>query len=125
MKIIAAATNDQEEQEEEESRSDLDSHANMAVVGRDSTVLTDMGQKVDVNPFTPHDQSLKEVKIVDEAVQHCCPYTMKEYCLVLRNCLHVPSMNYNLTPPLIMREAGIIVNDVPNINCKDPSLNEV
>ena len=35
------------------SRNDLDSHANIVVVGKHATILADNGNKVDVIPFTP------------------------------------------------------------------------
>ena len=38
--------------DEEESRTDLDSHENMVVVGRHANFLADTGNKVDVIPFT-------------------------------------------------------------------------
>ena len=91
---------------EKESRTDLDSHANMAVVGRNATVLAETGNSVDVNPFAPDCNSLKQVKIVDAAVRYSCPYTSKEYCLVLRNCLHVPSMENNLMQGSVRESVG-------------------
>ena len=42
---------------------------------------------------------------------------MKTYILIIRNALHVKSMDHNLLPPFIAREAGLIVNDVPRIHC--------
>ena len=47
---------------------------------------------------------------------------MKTYILTLRNALHVPSMRHNLIPPFIMREAGLIVNEVPLIHTKAEEL---
>jgi len=87
-------------------------------------VLADTGCLVDVNPFLPDCNSLKHVKIVDAAVQYSCPYTSKEYCLVLRNCLYFPSMSHNLIPPSIIREAGVTVNDVLKIHCGDTSTDD-
>jgi hypothetical protein len=43
------------------------------------------------------------------------------YILVIMNALYVPALNYNLLPPFIMREAGIIVNETPKIQLEDPS----
>ena len=40
----------------------------------------------------------------------------------MRNALYVPSMSHNLIPPFIMRKSGFIVNDVPEIHCKEPSV---
>ena len=47
------------------------------------------------------------------------PYSGIVYVLVVRNALHVPSMDNNLIPPFIMRAGGISVNDIQNIHCED------
>jgi hypothetical protein len=77
-----------------------------------------------VNPFTPDYDALKEVPIVDAAIMYECPYSGKEYILLLRNALHVPSMDNNLIPPFVMREAGLIVNDVPKIHLREPTVDD-
>ena len=40
----------------------------------------------------------------------------------MRNALHVKSMAHNLVPPFILREAGLLVNDVPWIHIKPEEL---
>ena len=103
------------------SRTELDSHANMAVVGRYCCILEDTGQKADVNPFTPDYNALEKVPIVHAAVMYECPYSGKEHLLVLRDALYVKSMSNNLIPPFLLREAGVVVNDVPKIHVQDPT----
>ena len=61
---------------------DLDSHVNMAVVGRHAYILSDMGRTADVNPFTP-DYELMQVPIVDAAVQYECPYSGMLHVLII------------------------------------------
>ena len=36
-----------------EFRTELDSHANMVVVGRNATIINDSSRTVEVSPFTP------------------------------------------------------------------------
>ena len=48
-----------------ETRTELDSHANMAVVGKHTCVLRDTGQRVNVNPFSPDFSALQDAKVVD------------------------------------------------------------
>ena len=103
-----------------QSRTDLDSHANMPVVGKNAYILAESGKTVDVSPFTPDYQSM-EVPLVDAAILYECPHDGKSYVLVLRNALHVPSMEHNLVPPFMLREAGIVVNEVPKIQVTDPT----
>ena len=50
------------------SRTDLDSHANMVVVGKHPAITNDAGRKV--SPFTPDYESLSKVLIVDAAVAY-------------------------------------------------------
>ena len=51
--------------------------------------------------------------IVDAAIAYDCPRSEKTYILIVRNALYVESMEENLVPPFILREAGLIVNECP------------
>ena len=44
--------------------------------------------------------------------------------MVVRNDLCVPTMDINLIPPFILREAGLVLNDTPKIHCDDPSVED-
>ena len=105
--------------DDDQSRSttELDSHANMCVVGRQATIIHRTSKHAEVRAFTKECQTLRRVPIVDAAFAYDCPATMKTYILIARNDLHVPSMDHNLIPPFIMREAGITVNDKARIHC--------
>jgi hypothetical protein len=105
---------------EQDSRTELDSHANMLVVGRNAYIISDTGRVADVNAFTPDCSSMR-ISIVDAAVGYECPYNGKSYIFLLCNALHVPSMRNNLIPPFVMREAGIKVNDTPKIQTSNPT----
>ena len=102
-----------------ESRTDLDSHANMPVVGSNSKIIRRAGKEVNVSPFTP-DYNPITLPVVDAAVLYQCPYTGKEYVLIIMNALHVPAMSHNLIPPFIIRDAGVTVRSTPKIQCSDP-----
>ena len=103
------------------SRSELDTHANMPVIGRHATILSQTGQSAQVNAYTP-DYDPMNIPIVDAAIRYDCRFTGRSYLLIIRNALHVPSMNNNLLPPFVLREAGIIVDDVPKIHVDDPDV---
>jgi hypothetical protein len=109
-----------EENTEEESRTELDSHANMAVVGRNAYIISDTGRIADVNPFRPDYDSM-QMLIMYAAIWCYCPCSGQMCMLALRNALFVPSMRNNLTPPFVMREAGMRVNDTPKIQLDDPT----
>eukprot|EP00966_Prymnesium_polylepis_P332253 7387765-Prymnesium_polylepis.1 len=78
----------------------------MPVMGRDALVVSDTGRVIEINPFTPNYDAIK-VKLVDAALKYNCPNEDKSYILLVRNALHVPSMDHNLIPPFMLREAGI------------------
>ena len=84
---------DTDETLDNDSRTELDSHANMVVVGRNSVILNDTGRTASVNPFTLVYEALN-IKIVDAAVTYTCPYVNKTYLLVIKNVLYVPFL-YN------------------------------
>ena len=75
-------SSDDNEDEESMSRMDLDSHANMAVVGRHAYILSDTGRTAEVNPFTPDYKSM-QVPIIDAAVQYECPYSGTLHVLII------------------------------------------
>ena len=103
-----------------ESRTDLDSHANMPVVGKGAFVLATHDRTCQVSPYTP-DYKPMSVPMVDAAVKYECPYDGRVYILIIRNALLVPAMDHNLLPPFMLREAGILLKDVPKIQVEDPS----
>ena len=107
----------------EESRTKLDSHANMPVVGKHAYIIAETGKTVDVSPFTPDYKPLT-VPLVDATIKYDNPYNGKSCILVLRNALHVPSMDNNLIPPFMLREMGVAVNDVPKIHKEDPTVDD-
>ena len=96
---------------------ELDTHANMVVMGEQATIISQSGTFAEVKAFSDDCKKLERVPIIDAGFAYDCPYTMKTYLLIVRNALHVKSMKNNLIPPFIMREAGHVVNDVPRIHC--------
>ena len=105
----------------QESRTELESYANMPVVGKYCTILTETGRTVDVSAYSP-DYPVHELPVVDAAIRYDDPYDGGIHYFIIRNALHVPSMKNNLIPPFIMREAGIAVNDTPKIHLWDPGV---
>jgi hypothetical protein len=63
----------EEDMESEQSKTELDSHANMPVVGRHAFIISDTGRVADENAFTP-DYEPMQLSIVNTAIQYDCPY---------------------------------------------------
>ena len=124
--VVAAASLDNDEEMQDmdgEHRTELDSHANMPVVGRHSYIINKSGKKVDVSPFTPQYKSM-QAELVDAIVRYDCPYAGKPYLLVIQNALWVEAMENNLVPPFILRESGIKVNERAKIHTDDPTVDD-
>ena len=88
------------------SRTDLDTHANMAVDGSNSVILADTGKRCQVAPFTPEYEALQEVPIVDAVVLYESLLTGEMHLLLIRNALSVPTMSHNLIPPFLSHARG-------------------
>ena len=63
-------------------RTELDSHANMTVLGKFATIINDTRKNVDVNTFTPDYEALSKMPVVDACVGYDCP-TTGETCILL------------------------------------------
>ena len=74
--------------------------------------------------FAKEVKGLPKVPIVDNLRAYDCQNSGKTYLLVVRNALCVPTMDINLIPPFILREAGLVLNDTPKIHCDDPSVED-
>ena len=103
---------------------ELDSHANMVVIGKQAFVFSHSGKYADVQAFAKEVKVLSEVPIVDDVIAYDCKSSGETYLLVVINALCVPTMDINLIPAFVSREAGLIFNDTPKINCKDPSVKD-
>ena len=67
----------------ESSWIELDSHANMPVIGMNAYILSKIGETVDVAPFTP-DYKPISVELVDAALKYECPYSGELKILIIR-----------------------------------------
>ena len=97
------------------SATELDYHANMVVIGKQAFEFSHSVQYANVQVFYKEVKGLPKVPIV-------CQNSGETYLLFVRNALCVPTMDINLISPLILREAGLVLNDTPKIHCDDPSV---
>jgi hypothetical protein len=96
---IVAAMNGVGDGPGDETRTDMDSHANVPVLGSDAHNST-----CEISPYSPDYESMK-VPLVNAAVRYHRPFDGRMYILLIQNALYVP---YNLLPPFMMRDAGVI-----------------
>ena len=106
------------EDNKHETMTELDTHANMAIVGNQATVFH-TGRIAEVRAFSDKVEKLESVPIFDAALAYDWPKYLKTYLLIVKNALHIPSMKHNMIPQFILREAGLEVNDIPRIHIRD------
>ena len=105
----------------ESGGTELDSHADSAVVGKNCYVLRKTGKVAKVQGFTSALGKPLLVPFVDAIVAYDEPTSGKTMLLKIRNALYVQSLHSNLIPPFIMRLAGIEVNECPKFLSKYPT----
>jgi hypothetical protein len=61
------------------------------------------------------------VPIVDAAIVYECQKSEEITVLMIQNALFVRGMHHNLIPPMMMRLAGLEVNECPKFLAQDPN----
>ena len=102
-------------------KKELESHANMVVIGAQGTIIQKTGIYADVNAFSSDVGTLSQLPIVDAAVEYDCPLSGRTILMVARKSLYVESRDHNLVPPFIMREAGLEMDERAKIHTPKPS----
>ena len=96
----------------------------MVVIVKQAFLFSHSGQYSNVQAFAKEVMGLPKVSIVDAVIAYDCQTSGETYLLVVRNALCVPTVDINLIPPFILREAGLVLNDTPKIHCDDPSVED-
>ena len=104
-----------------ESSTELDSHADSPVVGKNVYILCSTGRKISVKGFTDQLGAPILVPVVDATIIYDCEYTKKAVVPVIRNALHLRNMNVNLTSPFMIRLAGLHVDECQKFLAEKPS----
>ncbi len=101
---------------------ELDSHANMAVVGSNCTIIATSGCYANVTPFSSNIPMMDMVEIGDAAIAYDNPILHITYLSVMQNTLLIPTMNHNLILPFLLREAGLYVDETPKHQVANPTV---
>jgi len=65
---------------------------------------------------------MEKVEIGDVAVANNDPYSLETYLLMMRNVLLISSMDHNLLPPFLVREASLFLDKTPKFQSTEVSL---
>ena len=93
----------------------------MPVVGKNCLIIDKVeGRTCNALPFDPSIGIAKSIPIVDAALAYDCPFTHQTYILIIRNAMHINSLDNNLIAPFILRESGLIVSEIAKIHAEEP-----
>ena len=101
---------------------ELNSHADSPVVGRGATIIERLGRTVSVSGFADRLGKAISVQVVNACYAYDDDRDGKTYLMVIRNALHIPDMEACLIPPMMMRLAGLEVDECPKFLAKQPSI---
>ena len=75
---------------------ELESHADLPVIGMGAKVITETGKKVPVCGFTDEHGGPIQVSVVNGMVAYDCGYSGNSYALHLCNYIYIPPMKNHL-----------------------------
>ena len=102
---------------------ELDSHADMAVIGKDCHIISHLKKYIEVSGYDPSMPST-ERELVSACFAYDDPDNGQVKILVIHQALYVPTMNYSLIPPAQMRDNDVIVNECPKSMMDNPTAND-
>jgi hypothetical protein len=89
--------------EHHEFSTELDSHADTCVVGRNCLVTHTFDKKVNVSGYDPQLGSMKGMPIASAALAYDDPSTGETIILRVHQAVHIPTMMNNLLCPMQLR----------------------
>jgi hypothetical protein len=97
---------------EELDRSDLNSHADCCVCGKEVLFFNDFDREVTVTGWDPEGET-QSLGIFSAAMGYTIPHSGQTVPLIVHQSIFSPSLNYNLLRTMQMRLHDVIVNETP------------
>jgi hypothetical protein len=105
---------------EEANRSDLDSHADCCVCGKEVLVFNDFYREVTVTDWYPEGET-QSLRIVSAALGYTMPYSGKTVLLIVHQSILSPTLNHNLLSTMKLILHDVIVNETPKFQSLNPT----
>jgi hypothetical protein len=105
---------------EEGNRSDLDSHADCCVCGKEVLVLNYFDREVTVTGWDPEGET-QSLRIVSAAMGYKIPQAGQNVLLIVHQIIFSPSLNHNMLGTMQMRLHDVIVNERPKFESLNPT----
>ena len=105
-----------------DQRTELDSHADTSVVGKESALLIhDYETPVHVHGYTEEVGRSFNCCVVSAVIAYDHPEMGDVYMLVIHQAILIPEMQNNLLCPMQLRDHGLAVNDNPKYMALSPT----
>ncbi|KAI2511644.1 hypothetical protein MHU86_2710 [Fragilaria crotonensis] len=100
--------------DDEDTRTELDSHADTCVAGRNTLLVSDEGRQVTVHPYSGEYKPIPDVSIATVATLWIHPTDGQPYILIINEALYFGDrVDVTLLNPNQLRANGVTVEDVP------------
>jgi hypothetical protein len=105
---------------EEANRSELDSHADCCVFGKDVLIFNDFDREVTFTGWDPAGET-QSLRIVSAALGYTMPQSGKTVLLIVHQSILSQTLNQNLLSTMQMRLHDVIVNETPKFQSLNPT----
>jgi hypothetical protein len=101
-------------------KSDLDSHADVSVVGMEVITFQDFERPVNDSGYEPKGPVDMALKIVSAGMAYDVPGSVKVEILIIHQAINLQHFPHNLLNPMQMRLNDVVVHETPNFQCDNP-----
>jgi hypothetical protein len=105
---------------EEVNRSDLDSHTDCCVCGKEVLVFNDFEREFTADVWDPEGET-QSLSIVSAAMGYTIPESGQTVLLIAHQSIFSPSLSHNLLSTMHMRLHDVIVNETPKFQSLNPT----
>ena len=103
-----------------ESRTDLDSHADQCVVGRNALLVHDYDRPINVSGYDPTGPITSNLRTVSAALAYDDAATGQTVILVINQAIYIPTIHHNLLATMQVRLNDVKINDTPRFLTENP-----
>jgi hypothetical protein len=102
------------------NRSDLDSHADACIVGKEALLSYDFDREVTVSGYDPSGET-KSLRTVSAALGYVIPETGKNVLLIIHQAIYLPTLDHNLLSTMQMILHDVVVNETLKFQSQEPT----
>jgi hypothetical protein len=102
------------------NRSDLDSHSDACVVGKEALIFNYFYREVTASGYDPSAET-KSLSTVSAALGYAVPEMGQNVLLIVHQAISIPMLNHNLLCTMQMRLHDVVVNETPKFQSLEPT----